>query len=80
VSEWVIHSSSNLCVEKMNFSKALMLFLLPLASLILIKLQLFQVPLCAISSSYYSCNKVLAVIVACATTCGEREDDATPLI
>ncbi len=41
---------------------------------------MFQIPLCAIFSSYYSCNKVLAIAIACATTCGGKEDDATTLV
>jgi hypothetical protein len=42
------------------------------------KPQLFQVPLCAISSSYYFSSWVLAATTASA--CGERKDDATTLV
>jgi hypothetical protein len=44
------------------------------------RLQLSQVPLWAISSSYYFCNMVLVGAIAYVITCGERENDVTTLI
>jgi hypothetical protein len=77
--KWVKHGSNSLCVEEEERFKGTTT-VISLGQLDYYSLQLYQVPLCAISSSFYSCYWVLAATTTCASPCGEREDDATILV
>jgi hypothetical protein len=75
--EWVKRDSNNLCAEEKELFKGTTINTPP-SKFDSYKPQLFQVPLCAIFSSYYSCCWVLAATTT--STCVEREDDATTLV
>jgi len=72
--KWVKRSSNNLCVEELF--KGTTITTTPSGKLEFHRPQLFQVPLCAISFSYYFCCWVLVVVVVC----GEREDNVATLV
>jgi len=71
--EWVKRSFCNFCGEELF--KGTIITLPPHGKLNFHRPQLSQVPLCAISSSYYFYNMVLATTFAC----GERKYDTTTL-
>lgn len=73
--EWVKCGFSSLYVEE-EFFKCTTITPPPLGKFDTRRPQLSQVPMCAIFSSYYFCNKVLAIVA----TCGEREYDTTTLV
>jgi hypothetical protein len=66
-------SNMSLCAKEELFKGTIVV---PHSKLDFRRPQLFQVSLCAILSSYYSCYWVLVAIA----TCGEKEDDATTLV
>ncbi len=75
--KWVKRDSNILCAKEEELFKGTTG---PPNKLDSHRLQLFQVPLCAISSSYCSSCSILATVAAYVVACGEREDDAATLV
>jgi hypothetical protein len=78
--KWVKFGSNNLCAKEEELFKGTIVVAAHLGKFNSHRLQLFQVPLCAIFSSYCSCCWVLIVVVVCAASCDERKDDVATLV
>ncbi len=78
--KWVKFGSNNLCAKEEELFKGTIVVAAALGKFNSHRLQLFQVPLCAIFSSYCSHCWALIVVVVCVASCDERKDDVATLV